>query len=294
MWHPPASVSRAARTVDRDRAAPTAWPANPWNYHSTHVMVDRSLPTASGILATVLCLSGISREAACARTGCRPDLMDGILDGSIDPCIDTLERIANWLEMEIRINDDGAKGMFPAGAPDEAAMAEYRCLRDKETTEGWIRFGRGDIARGAAAQGFNASDIWPEWDGTDPAPGRRLSADFTRSDRGGMSAMLVRIVASESRRPAADLLAAAGIPAGRVREIDEGTYRPPFQAIARIVELKQAGMRFMIGPYDSNDDFAQLHFLNNVPEYTRVHRLRQSGKSPVAGICDRDGNLISI
>lgn len=149
-------------------------------------MTGAVLPTAAGMMATMLHIAEETPAGACDRTGCDPSLLSGILDGSVDPALDTLERVANGLDLEMRIRPEPPDGRFSEPSPDTAAIAEYNGLLSAERPPGWKFFDYDGIELHAAAKGIDLGLVRPPWDGTEPAPRRMLSAGECRHHRGGM------------------------------------------------------------------------------------------------------------
>lgn len=255
--------------------------------HSLGLMDDKLLPTAAGMVATILHIASETPSGACARSGCRPGLMAGILSGRTDPDINTVERVANALDLEIRIRFQPLSGMFSEpGGVDVAAVKKYQSVLSEERPPTDRVYDYDCVKRLAVRDGIDVALVRPPWDGSDPAPARVLSAGHCRHDRGGLGAILLRCVLGPTGLSAQELSVESGFGPDWARGILTGRRGSPFGEIVRALGRERGGKAFdpFIGPFDASDDLMQLDYLNDTEAYDRIQYARNAGLSPIAGM----------
>lgn len=207
---------------------------------------------AAGVLSTARAVLRITPAELADAAGCAEALVQSIEAGDLDPTLDTLDRIANAIGLEIRAGPHQPTGHYRG---PEVDYDEVERLQEKLAALNQLRdeLGAGPPGPPTGAQ--------PEWDGQDPAPGRQFGSGPTRTDGGGWAALIVRSARAETGVTTCQYAASAGIKEDDLDRIESGELRPPVGELARILDNTGTGLRMRLEPYDDHDDGLHLKAL---------------------------------
>ena len=214
---------------------------------------------AAALVGTARAALGIGAAELAAAAGCAPQLVLDIEHGRLDPALDTVDRILNSVGLELRAGLAAQPNPAYAGPwPDAVEVARVRHYAEAD---------RAFRARhGLAAPGPPAG-TQPDWDGSDPAPPRRIGAGPSRRCSGGWGHLLT--------------LAARRGPDGAFR-VPEPDGSAPRAAAGVALALAGGGlaMHVRVEVYDDHDDV--LHLAAEA-DPDRHDRLMAANENAVAG-----------
>lgn len=254
---------------------------------------------ASVIVSTARQATGVSREEMAELAGCAADLVARIEEGSTDPALDTVARLANAVArlanavgLELRAGwQDHQNPEYLAVSPEEVdrLAGELRAERER-----------------AAAVGIpeRAPGPWPgtqpEWDGTDPAPARMIGAGFSRRPTGGWAALLLSGRRLEMGISRAETANATGLQLAEIDVLEEGIENHWFvriqPAVGKLQEALEAlGTRLhaRLELYEHHGDTLHLQALADPLAYAdRMRDWRRSAEQAAQSIqgAPRQGN----
>lgn len=217
---------------------------------------------AAALVGTARHALGIGTAELAAAAGCDPQLVLDIEHGRCDPAMDTVDRILNGCGLELRAGPAAHPNPAYASWPDPAEVARIRHYA-------------------AAARTFRAQyglrppgpppGTQPDWDGSDPAPPRRIGAGPSRRCSGGWGHLLTL-----TARPGPD-------GAFHIPEPDGSDARTASGA-ARALAADGLALHVRIETYDDHDDI--LHLAAEA-DPDRHDRLMAANESAVAGARQR-------
>ena len=181
---------------------------------------------AAALVATARAALAVTAGQLAAVAGCPTALVVDIERGSVDPVLDTVERILNSVALELRAGPAARSNPAYTGGSDPAEVARVRQAVDKQCA---FRAQHGLPPPGPPP------GTGPVWDGSDPAPSRPVGAGPHRSSSRSWSALV---------------LAAAGLPSpvGPVRAGE----------LQRLLAAVGLSLHVRVEPYDDHDDLLHL------------------------------------
>ncbi len=192
---------------------------------------------AGALIGTARAALGIGAADLAAAAGCDSQLVLDIEHGRLDPSLDTIDRMLNSVGLELRAGPAGNPN--PAYASGRQDVAEVARIRDRAEADRVFRARHGLAAPGPPP------GTQPDWDGSDPAPPRRIGAGEGRRCCGGWGHLLT--------------LTARRDPDGtfHIPEPDGSAARTA-SGIARALAADGLALHVRIEPYDDHDDLLHL------------------------------------
>ena len=201
------------------------------------------------VLAALRTVTGLTDTDLAALAGCSVALIAEIDAGRLRPAFETLERIANAVGLELRVGVRRRTESSPASDrfDDDGRVSEALAAENS-----WrASLGQGPLAPPSAAV--------PEWDGTDPAPARQVSAWPHRTDYGGHAAVNVRYGRNCVLQLDAESFAARiALTPSELSDIEDGNVSLSLDDTESL--LNHAGLEQFarLEPYDDHDDLLHL------------------------------------
>lgn len=202
------------------------------------------------VVAALRTVTGLTDTDLAAAAGCSVALIAEIDTGRLRPACETLERIANAVGLELRV---GVRRRTRTSAASDRFDDDYGRVREALAAENSWRasLGQGPLAPPSAAVS--------EWDGTDPAPARQVSAWPHRTDYGGHAAVNVRYGRNCVLRLDEESFAARiALTASELSDIEDGKVSLSLDDTELL--LNHAGLEQFarLEPYDDHDDLLHL------------------------------------
>ena len=195
-------------------------------------------------------VTGLTDRQLAAAAGCSADLIADVDAVQLRPACETLERIANAVGLEVRV---GVRLRTDASSNSVRFDPDLNRVREALAAENSWRasLGLGPLAPPPATV--------PEWDGTDPAPARQVSAWPHRTDYGGHSAVNVRYGRNcVLHLDEASLAGVVGLTIAELSDIESGRISLSLDDTESV--LNHAGLEQFarLEPYDDHDDLLHL------------------------------------
>lgn len=212
------------------------------------------------VLTGLLHVTGMTPGQLAESAGCDVSLVSAIESGRVRPTWETLERLANAVGLEVRVGVRPSTGTAAVAERFEAGGDRVRkALGDHNAWR--AGFGLGPLAP--------PPETVPEWDGTDPAPARQVSAWPHRTDFGGHTAINVRYGRNCVRRAdEATFANAIGLTLAELRDIEDGRLSLSLDDTESL--LNRAGLE-QFAHFELYDDHDDLLHLDAIAEQRR-HR----------------------
>ena len=228
---------------------------------------------AAETLSTVLAAAGLTVGELAERVGCDEQLVTGIERGELDPTLDTLDRIANCVGVEVRAVL-GAATRPPH--PADARSAERDRVR--AALENAAAFRSEVLGLGPA---LPDPQLQPYWDGADPAPPRQWSAGPHRGDAGGHAASLLKLARRHAQATLEAFAARIGVDAAKLTAFEAGDIRPGTDELAAMVELAGSKLNVRLEVFDPHDDDLHREALRDPQSYAAMLADRARGVADI-------------
>ena len=232
---------------------------------------------AAELMSTLSDVMGLSHREIAERAGCEAALIAAIESGRMDPALDTIDRIANSVGLEVRAVLTGAEH-------DMANLAVVGSERDRVRAllEDAVAFRHDVLGLGPAVMD---PELQLLWDGTDPAPPRQWSAGSHRGDDGGHAATLLKLARQRAAVSQQAFAETIGIEVARLGALESGNIQPGIDELVALLRRAQFGLRLRLEIFDPHDDELHREALRRPASFEVVltSRAREIAAAPMAG-----------